>query len=654
MSQSVIAFALAGMTLLADAAPQAAGKRQAELLAVLTSNTASREAKAHACRDLAAVATKQAVPALAALLASEELAHMARYAMESIPDPSVDAALRQALSKVTGRCRVGVITSLGVRRDPQAVDALAELLAADDAGTADAAARALGSIATPHAGKALAGALAGAAGRRQLPLCEGLLRFAEALLARGERDEAAGVYDRLRGLKEPHQVRTAALRGAILARGKAGAALLREHLRSDEYIVFTAALRTADELPGAEVTKALADELAGLPAERQIVLIGSLARRADAAALPALLAAAKSGAKPVRVAAVRAMAGIGDPAAAQELAKLVSDADADVARTAKEGLAALPGEKVDAAVVAMLDSKEASLRAVAVEIIGRRRMKSAVGALLKATDDPEADVRLAAFERLGELAGPDELPPLADRLMRAAEPRDIAAAEEAIRRICARADGSPAQVERLVGLLGRAKPPQRAALVRLVGGMGGDAALKAVRNALSDADANVRAAAVRTLCAWKTPEVLPDLLALARKSGETRDRTLALRRCLDWAADAKAGLPADKRLAICREAAALAERPDEKKRLLAALAGLPSAASLGLILPHLDDDATKEEAAAAVVAVAEGLLKARASAQDAGSLVGPLEKAVQAVKDRRLLGRAAAALKQARARAAGR
>ena len=652
MAAPFIAFALAGATLLAGADPKAADKRQDALLAVLASDTASREAKAHACRDLAAVATAKAVPALAELLGDEDLSHMARYAMEPIPDPAVDAALRQALSKLTGRCRAGVIASLGVRRDAQAVPALAELLAGDDPDAAHAAARALGSIATGEAGKALMEALPGAAGKKRLPVCEGLLRWAEALLARGRRDEAAAVYDRLRELAEPHQVRTAALRGAVLARGADGLPLLRQALGSKEFIVFTAALRTADEVPGAEATKALADELAGLPADRRIVLIGALARRADPAAMPALLAAAKSGPKPVRIAAVRAVAGLGDPAAVPGLTNLLTDPDADVARAAGETLAALPGPKVDAAVIAMLAGEQAQLRRAAVDLIGRRRMKSAVGALLRATDDADADLRQAAFERLGELAGPDQIAGLADRLMRTAEPRDIAAAEEAIRRICARTDAAAAHVERLVALLGQAKPAQRAALVRLVGGIGGDAACQAVRGALRDADADVRAAAVRTLCAWKTPEVLPDLLALARKGDNARDRTLALRAYLDWAANPKAGLPDDKCLAMCREAAGLAERPDEKKRLLAALGVLSSAAAIELILPHLDDDATRQEAGAAVVAVAERLLRGRTSPQAAGKLVEPLEKAVQAVKDRRLLARAAAARKRARARAA--
>lgn len=112
--------------------------QEAELLAVLRSE-ATVQQKSAACRQLARVATKQAVPTLAALLGDEKLSHMARYALEAIPDPSVDDALRDALGKVQGRPLLGVIGSLGVRRDAKAVDALAGLLKQPD--TAAAAAR---------------------------------------------------------------------------------------------------------------------------------------------------------------------------------------------------------------------------------------------------------------------------------------------------------------------------------------------------------------------------------------------------------------------------------------------------------------------------------------------------------------------------------
>ena len=90
------------------------------LLAVLKSD-APQQQKADACIELGRVGTRAAVAPLAALLAEEKFSHMARYGLETIPDPAVDAALRAALERLNGRLLVGVIQSVGVRRDAAAV-----------------------------------------------------------------------------------------------------------------------------------------------------------------------------------------------------------------------------------------------------------------------------------------------------------------------------------------------------------------------------------------------------------------------------------------------------------------------------------------------------------------------------------------------------
>ena len=75
---------------------------QDQLIAVLKSDATHKE-KSDACRELAVIGTKAAVPTLVAMLPDETMSHMARYALETIPDPSVDQAFRAALSQLKGR-----------------------------------------------------------------------------------------------------------------------------------------------------------------------------------------------------------------------------------------------------------------------------------------------------------------------------------------------------------------------------------------------------------------------------------------------------------------------------------------------------------------------------------------------------------------------
>lgn len=188
---------------------------EAQLIAVLNSN-ASREVKAAACRRLALVGTRACVATLAGLLGDEALGHMARYALEPIPDRSVDAALREALAKQKGRRLVGVIGSIGVRRDGEAVEKLAGLLKDRDAEVAQAAAKALGRIGTDGAVKALEAGLEDAPHANWPAIYEGLFRGADALAARGRTSEAVAVYGKLTRSEAPPQVREGAARKARL------------------------------------------------------------------------------------------------------------------------------------------------------------------------------------------------------------------------------------------------------------------------------------------------------------------------------------------------------------------------------------------------------------------------------------------------------
>jgi HEAT repeat protein len=184
---------------------------EAKLIAVLKSD-APRKAKADACRELARIGTRASVAPLAALLCDEQLSHMARYGLEPIPDPAVDSALRDALGKAKGRQLVGVIGSLGVRRDHHAVAALTKHLADSDAEVVQASARALGRIGTLDASKALESSLSKTAEVNRLAFYEGLFRCADVLRAQGQREAARAIYESLRSAPAPPQVQAGATR----------------------------------------------------------------------------------------------------------------------------------------------------------------------------------------------------------------------------------------------------------------------------------------------------------------------------------------------------------------------------------------------------------------------------------------------------------
>jgi HEAT repeat protein len=385
-------------------------QEKAAALETAIKSSASRKEKADACRQLAIYGRAQSVPALVALLGDEQLSHMARYALETIPGAAIDEALRDSLGNVQGRPLVGVITSLGVRRDGKAVKPLSALLISSDAEVAAAAARALGDIGTTQAARELEEALPKAPAGVQLAFAEGLLRCAEAAVGREELRRAAGIYGTLDGIGSPHhQVRAAALRGLLLTSGNKAPAMLSGALQSQDFGRFLVAARASHELRGAEVTQVLIGEWKNASEDKQVVLAQTLAKRRDASAVPALEAAARKGTGLVCLAAIRALPELGSSTSAQLLADLMNSNEAGVAEAAQEALAALQGSQVDLIVTSMLTGSDTAKHIKGLELVSRRRMTASLHLLFKDAAHPDDKVRVPAVKTIGELAGPTDL-----------------------------------------------------------------------------------------------------------------------------------------------------------------------------------------------------------------------------------------------------
>jgi len=194
-------------------------KIEKAFLDVLESD-ATRAGKQYVCRELSIIGTEQSVPTLAKMLTGEETSDMARYALERIPGPAVDEALRRSLRNARGNARIGIINSLGQRRDKGAVRNLRRILGRPNQEAAIAAAAALGQIADSQAAEALAEVKNKAEGKLLLVVLDAYLKCADKLVADGDKIKAIGIYKELQKEGMPKPIRTAALTGMINATKK--------------------------------------------------------------------------------------------------------------------------------------------------------------------------------------------------------------------------------------------------------------------------------------------------------------------------------------------------------------------------------------------------------------------------------------------------
>ncbi len=421
-------------------APPAAGAfsaKEEDQIEILRSDRKPGD-KGLACKRLAIVGTDKAVPALAPLLADPELASWARIALEAIPGPAPDKALREAVSSLKGRLLVGVINSLAVRRDAKAVPILKSKLKDADAEAASAAAVALGRIDADQATKTLSPLLAEPRQDVRDAVAEGCILAAESKLAAGARNDAAAAYDTVRAADVSLQKKLEATRGAILARGAAGVPLLAELLRAEDKDPFRFGLRVARELPGPEVTAALMAQTERATPARQACLLLAMADRGDKETLPIALKAGGGGDPAMRIQAFKVLGRLGNPAAAGVLLAAALDENAAVKKAAEEALRFLSGPAINAAVTAMLKHPEPQQRLLAVSQLAERQLPDAADTLMAAVGDKDEKVRVTAIKALGNLAGIDELPDVLGILLAGKSPAEIRAAEKAVSSICMR------------------------------------------------------------------------------------------------------------------------------------------------------------------------------------------------------------------------
>jgi len=121
----------------------------ARLMGIVRDPDATVFAKAKACQRLAVVGNHFTVEAIRPLLEDPQLSHYARFALEPAPAPDADQALREAAGKLKGRLLVGVINSIAVRRDTEAIPLLGRLVNDADPEVARAAVEALARIRPP-------------------------------------------------------------------------------------------------------------------------------------------------------------------------------------------------------------------------------------------------------------------------------------------------------------------------------------------------------------------------------------------------------------------------------------------------------------------------------------------------------------------------
>jgi HEAT repeat protein len=487
------------------------------LLKFLQSN-ATPAGKEAAFRQLSLVGSNTAVPVLALLLTQIDTAEMARYALSAIPGPLADEALRKALAQAPGdRVRVGIINSLGKRRDAKSVNALAALVSSSNLEVAAAAAAALASISDRAALEALAKARTSGGDPVRGLAAEAYLVCADHLAERGDKATAVSAYRQLVAPGETSSIRIRALKSFVAADPKGAVPLLLAEIRSQDLERQVVGVQLLNRVPGAEVTKAMVAEYPKAHPGTQVQLLTAVASRGDASARPVVLAGLKSAEPAVRAASLSALGKLGDESNIKLLAETAASTEGPEQSAARESLYTIRGAGIDAAIVSALESASGKLKSELILAAGARAATAASNALVMAARDPDPEVRREALRALRNVGGAGQSSALLDMLIKSTSATERRETGLTLAAVVRRAQ--PAPIGMLISAYQSAPAREaRMGLLDILGQTSSAEALPVLRAAIQDRDPEIARAAILALSAWDNPEPLMDLLNLARTS----------------------------------------------------------------------------------------------------------------------------------------
>lgn len=571
----------------------------------VTNPAAPAVARVGMLRNLARVGAAECVPSLAELCRDQDphIRELARRALEANPSSAAREALLERLGAESDPAgRVAILNALGARREAESFAAVAPYVESSDESVASAALAALGQIGSREAIDRLTAELSSADLRRRNQAAASLLRIAQSAGPTGDR---IGICHSLRNASIDEAGRRAALCVLAEISPKDAVAPLREIvLKPTQPEVVALAAQLLRDCPDPAAGEALKDALPTVSASQMPILLAALGDRGDRSFAADVAERLNHDDESTRLAAIRATALLGGPPQLAPLAAAAARLQGRERDAAREALALLKGEAVDAALPGAIDAAGGAAHAELVRALGARRTPGSAPKLLALALDASEPVRIAAFESLAVLGEPQHAQPVLDRLLAERSDAVRACAEDALVAVLERVEPKAQRAEIVIRRLALAEVDERVALIRLLGRVQTSAGLDTLRSLSLDADEVVRDAAIRALARWEDAAALPDLARVLQAGASEAQRAVVLRGYVRIVRQ-KSGWSDAESFELLKAIVPHANSVDDRKTVLSAVRELRNLDALRFAVSWaLEEGGVRDEAALAAAAVA--------------------------------------------------
>lgn len=543
------------------------------------------------CRELRIIGSEKSVPVLAKMLKDEKTTNIARYALEDIPGNKVDNALLEALNEGTKKVKLGVITTLSVRKSKKAAAPLGKLLKSKDEEIAETAASALGDIQGDESIKYLAAEINTPNKKLREVVADSYLRCADHLVAK-DPSRANKMFRNLYNTDMSIPIRQGAFIGLLNTSPNKDEIIYDAILNGEGIIKYIAISKLRDLPSDYEVTK-FSKLLPKLLPENQIQLLGVIESRADKGSHKYVLQTLKSRVSLVRIASLNALARIGDAGDVVAIATIAAKKSGDERKAARSCLYLLNNKNVDETIVANIPKANKSVKIELIKAVGERGINSAADVLLENTNSKDRQVRTATYSALAEVATNKNLKLLTEKLLALPYHNDKKRMERTISKI---AERSPDEkfADYLIKKFDSVNSiDNKCSILRLLGYTNNSAALEVLKQNSRSDDEQIKIAAIEGLSSWATPVPLYDLLEATEKAESEKVRKTALKGFTSFIATDK-NLSDSAKVELYKKSLQNAKTSNEKNIALDGIGHIDNFVSLDVLKEYYQDPSVKE------------------------------------------------------------
>src|SRR5262249_23368503 len=219
-------------------------------------------------------------------------------------------------------------------------------------------------------------------------------------------------------------------------------------------------------------------------------------------------------------------------------------------------------------------------------------------------------VRVGALRAVAALAQPDDIASLVQIVVAVKDPAARTETAEALNAAGQRLTLGHRQipVSGLLSGINAGSPEARAGLLPICSGLASPDARLALRTALQDSNPQVKTAALHALCDTVDPDLLEDLVTLARATKDENFRNLAIAAGVRVATQEEGvKISREQQVTVLKALMESAASPAQKRMVLAGLSETPVLESLNMVDPLVEDAEVHNEAARAAIRISSAL-----------------------------------------------